>query len=74
MGKLYHDNIPCPKEEAISNSFHHENDTSVLKWYPQAPDLNPIEHLCDVVWKRIHSTCDVHLTSLQKLRDAIMST
>lgn len=72
-GCLYHDNVPCPKAEAISNWFHHENVTSLLQWYPQAPDLNPIEHLCDMVWKRIHSI-NVHLTSLQKLRDAIIST
>ncbi len=42
-----------------------------LKWPPQSPDLNPIEHLCDVVEREIH-IMDVLPTNLQQLRDAIM--
>ncbi len=40
--------------------------------YSQSPDLNPIEHLWDVVEREIRIT-DVQPTNLQKLRDAIMS-
>ncbi len=39
---------------------------------PQSPDLNPIEHLWDVVGREIY-IMDVQLTNPQQLRDAIMS-
>ncbi len=39
---------------------------------PQSPDLNPIEHLWDVVEWEIR-IMDVQPTNLQQLRDAIMS-
>ncbi len=45
---------------------------TVLKWPPQSPDINPIEHLWDVVEREI-LIMDVQLTNLQQLRDAIMS-
>ena len=38
----------------------------------QSPDLNPIEHLLDVVEWEI-CIMDVQPTNLQQLRDAIMS-
>ncbi len=44
----------------------------LLKWPPQSSDLNPIEHLWDVVEQEIH-IMDVQPTNLQQLRDAIMS-
>ncbi len=40
--------------------------------YSQSPDLNPIEHLWDVVEREIR-IMDVQPTNLQQLRDAIMS-
>ncbi|KAL1261956.1 hypothetical protein QQF64_007221 [Cirrhinus molitorella] len=39
---------------------------------PQSPDLNPIEHLWDVVEREIR-IMDVQPTNLQQLRNAIMS-
>ncbi len=45
---------------------------TLLKWPPQSPDLNPIEHLWDVVEREIR-IMDVQPTNLQQLRDAIMS-
>ncbi len=50
----------------------HDNELTLLKWPPQSPDLNPIEHLWDVVEQDIR-IMDVQLTNLQQLRDAIMS-
>jgi len=48
------DNAPCHKAWIISNWFlEHDNEFTVLKWPPQSPDLNPIEHLCDVVEREL---------------------
>ncbi|KAK0156549.1 Integrin beta-5 [Merluccius polli] len=67
------DNAPCHKARIISDWFlEHDNEFTVLKWPPQSPDLNPIEHLWDVVEREIR-IMDVQPTNLQQLRDAIMS-
>ncbi len=67
------DNAPCYKAQIISDWFlEHDNEFTLLKWPPQSPDLNPIEHLWDVVKREIR-IMDVQPTNLQQLRDAIMS-
>jgi len=38
-----------------------------LKWPPQSPDLNPVEHLWDVVERELHPT------NLRQLQDAFLS-
>ncbi len=66
------DNAPCHKAQIISDwFFEHDNEFTLLKWAPQSPDLNPIEHLWDVVEREIH-IMDVQPTNLQQLCDAIM--
>ncbi len=80
MTTVYHllmyfqqDNAPCHKAQIISDWFlEHDNEFTLLKWSPQSPDLNPIEHLWDVVKWQIH-IMDVQPTNLQQLCDAIMS-
>ncbi len=72
-GHFQQDNASCHKAQIISDWFlEHDNEFTLLKWPPQSPDLNPIEHLWDVVEWEIR-IMDVQLTNLQQLCDAIMS-
>ncbi len=65
------DNAPCHKAQIISDWFReHDKEFTLLKWPPQSPDFNPIEHLWDVVEREIR-IIDVQLTNLQQLCDAI---
>ncbi len=70
---FFRDNEPCHKAQIISDWFlEHDNEFTLLKWPPQSSDLNPIEHIWDVVEREI-CIMDVQPINLQQLRDAIMS-
>ncbi len=67
------DNASRHKAQIISDWFlEHDNEFTLLNWPPQSPDLNPIEHLWDVMEREI-CIMDVQTTNLQQLCDAIMS-
>ncbi len=51
--------------------LEHDNKVTLLKWPPQSQDVNPIEHLWDVVEREI-CIMDVQPTNLQQLRNAII--
>ncbi len=69
-GYFQQDNAPCHKAQIISDWFlEHDNEFTLLKWPPQSPDLNPTEHLWDVVEREIR-IMDVQPTNLQQLCDA----
>jgi len=53
-GYFQQDNAAYHKAQIISNCFlEHDNKCTILKCHPQSPDLNPVEHLWDVVEQKI---------------------
>ncbi len=53
-GYFQQENAPCHKAQIISDWFlEHNNEFTLLKWPPQSPYLNTIEHFWDVVEREI---------------------
>ncbi len=67
-GYFQQDNTSCHKAQIIW-FLEHDNDFTILKWPPESPDLNPVEHLWDVGEWEIH-IMDEQPTNLQQLCDA----
>ena len=68
-GLFQQDNALCHKAKMVQECFEeHIKEFEVLTWPPIYPDLNPIEHLWDVLNKQVRSmdipkTKDLLLTS-----------
>nr|KAF6387375.1 hypothetical protein mMyoMyo1_007881 [Myotis myotis] len=53
-GFFQQDNVPCHGARIVQERCQeHEGDFTLLRWPPQAPDLNPMEHLWDEVKRAI---------------------
>uniref|UniRef100_A0AAY5KFW1 Tc1-like transposase DDE domain-containing protein n=1 Tax=Esox lucius TaxID=8010 RepID=A0AAY5KFW1_ESOLU len=57
IGLFQQDNAPGHEAKMVQEWFgEHKNKFKVLTRPPNSPDLNPIEHLCDVLDKQVQST------------------
>ncbi|KAK3567808.1 hypothetical protein QTP86_026749, partial [Hemibagrus guttatus] len=60
------DNAPCHKADMLQEWFdEHSNQFEVLTWPPNSPDLNPIQHLWDVLDNQVHGGPISQLTGLK---------
>jgi hypothetical protein len=62
------DNAPCHKSKKVMAYFN-ESDIRVMPWPVRSPDLNPIEHLWNIIDKKLVSQ---RLNNLYELELAIV--
>ncbi|KAK3570978.1 hypothetical protein QTP86_031835, partial [Hemibagrus guttatus] len=73
-GLFQQDNAPCHEAKMVQEWFdEHNNEFEVLAWPPNSPDLNPIEHLWDVLDKQVRSM-EAPPCSLQDLKDLLLKS
>ena len=73
-GLFQQDNAPCHKAKMVQEWFEeHNNEFEVLTWPPNSPDLNPIEHLWDVLNKQVRSM-EAPPRNLQDLKDLLLTS
>ncbi|KAK3531066.1 hypothetical protein QTP70_009444, partial [Hemibagrus guttatus] len=68
------DNAPCHKAEMVQEWFDdHNNQFEVLTPPPNSPDLNPIQHLWDVLDKQVRSM-ETPPYNLRDLKDLLLTS
>uniref|UniRef100_A0A8P4K6M0 Transposable element Tc1 transposase n=1 Tax=Dicentrarchus labrax TaxID=13489 RepID=A0A8P4K6M0_DICLA len=73
-GLFQQDNVPCHKAKMVQEWFvEHNNEFKVLTWPPDSPDLNPMEHLWDVLDKQVRSM-EAPPNNLQDLKDLLLTS
>ncbi|KAK3528676.1 hypothetical protein QTP70_007720 [Hemibagrus guttatus] len=73
-GLFQQDNAPCHKAEMVQEWFDdHNNQFEMLTPPPNSPDLNPIQHLWDVLDKQVRSM-KVPPRNLQDLKDLLLTS
>ena len=71
-GLLRQDNAPCHTAHIVREWFEELDEVfTVLPWPPNSPDLNPIEHLWDVMDRQVRSTA-APPRNLQDLKDLLL--
>ncbi|CAN9501504.1 unnamed protein product [Ophioblennius macclurei] len=72
-GLFQQDNAPCYVADSVQRWFEeHDQEFTVLTWPPNSPDLNPIEHLWDLLDKQIQAMEDPPHT-LQDFKDLLLT-
>uniref|UniRef100_A0A3Q3JTD4 Transposase Tc1-like domain-containing protein n=1 Tax=Monopterus albus TaxID=43700 RepID=A0A3Q3JTD4_MONAL len=73
-GFFQQDDAPCYTAKSVQEWFEeHDSEFKVLTWPPNSPDLNPVEHLWDVLEKQIQDM-EASPHSLQDLKDLLMTS
>ena len=73
-GLFQQDNAPCHKAKMVQDWFEeHSSEFEVLTWPPDSPDLNPIEHLWDVLDEQVRSV-EAPPRNLQELKELLLTS
>ena len=64
-----HDNAPCHKARRVT-AFLGRSGVEVMHWPAQSPDLNPIEHLWEVLFRKVQNSKPSNLDALWQLLSA----
>ncbi|KAK3510151.1 hypothetical protein QTP70_026736 [Hemibagrus guttatus] len=71
-GLFQQNNTPCHKAKMGQEWFDEHNEFEVLTWPPNSPDLNPTEHLWDVLDKQLPSM-EAPPHNLEDLKDLLLT-